>query len=111
EEYEDEEYEAEDAEYEEEEEEEEDEEYEEEDEEGEDDEAIAASTAAEQLSIHLPPGHRLSPWKLPPATVLKRSESSKVDPQLVQEGGEVLEATMRQFGVDARLLGATVGPT
>ena len=29
----------------------------------------------------------------------------------MQEGGEVLEATMRQFGVDARLLGATVGPT
>ena len=108
---EDEEYEAEDEEYEEEEDE-DDEEYEEEDddEEGEDDEAVAASTAAEQLSIHLPPGHRLSPWKLPPATVLKRSESSKVDPQLVQEGGEVLEATMRQFGVDARLLGATVGP-
>jgi S-DNA-T family DNA segregation ATPase FtsK/SpoIIIE len=103
EEYEDEEYEAEDEEYEAEE--------EEDDEEGEEDEAAAASTAAEQLSIHLPPGHRLSPWKLPPATVLKRSESSKVDPQLVQEGGEVLEATMRQFGVDARLLGATVGPT
>ena len=72
---------------------------------------VAASTETEQLSIHLPPGHRLSPWKLPPANVLKRSESSKVDPQLVQEGGEVLEATMRQFGVDARLLGATVGPT
>jgi S-DNA-T family DNA segregation ATPase FtsK/SpoIIIE len=107
EEYEDEEYEAEDEEYDEEEEDEE--EYE--DEEEEDEEAAAASAGAEQLSIHLPPGHRLSPWKLPPATVLKRSESSKVDPQLVQEGGEVLEATMRQFGVDARLLGATVGPT
>jgi S-DNA-T family DNA segregation ATPase FtsK/SpoIIIE len=91
----------------------EDEEYEEEEEEEEEDdaEAVAASTGEEQLSIHLPPGHRLSAWKLPPANVLKRSESSKVDPQLVQEGGEVLEATMRQFGVDARLLGATVGPT
>ena len=65
----------------------------------------------EQLAINLPPGHRKSPWKLPPANILKRSESSKVDPQLVQQGGEVLEATMRQFGVDARLLGATVGPT
>jgi DNA segregation ATPase FtsK/SpoIIIE, S-DNA-T family len=120
------EYEEDDEEYEEEEEDEEeeyeevaeDEEYEEEEDEAEEDEeaddgevAIAASTAGEQLSIHLPPGHRLSPWKLPPANVLKRSESSKVDPQLVQEGGEVLEATMRQFGVDARLLGATVGPT
>jgi S-DNA-T family DNA segregation ATPase FtsK/SpoIIIE len=73
--------------------------------------ADAPETAAEQLSINLPPSHRPSSWKLPPASVLKRSESSKVDPQLVQEGGEVLEATMRQFGVDARLLGATVGPT
>lgn len=111
---EDEEYEAEDEEYDEDDEgeyeEEEDEEGEDEEEE-EDDGDAAASAAAEQLSIHLPPGHRVSPWKLPPATVLKRSESSKVDPQLVQEGGEVLEATMRQFGVDARLLGATVGPT
>ncbi|MGO9873932.1 MAG: DNA translocase FtsK [Acidimicrobiia bacterium] len=71
----------------------------------------AESSTGEQLEIHLPPGHRLSPWKLPPANVLKRSESSRVDPRLVQEGGDVLEATMRQFGVDARLLGATVGPT
>ncbi|MDQ1467779.1 MAG: segregation ATPase FtsK/SpoIIIE, family, partial [Actinomycetota bacterium] len=101
----DEEYEAEDEEYAEEEEGDE-EEYEEEEEEDD-----AAAAEVEQLSIHLPPGHRLSPWKLPPANVLKRSESSKVDPQLVREGGEVLEATMRQFGVDARLLGATVGPT
>jgi DNA segregation ATPase FtsK/SpoIIIE, S-DNA-T family len=69
------------------------------------------AAAQEQLSINLPPSHRPSSWKLPAASVLKRSESSKVDPQLVQEGGEVLEATMRQFGVDARLLGATVGPT
>jgi S-DNA-T family DNA segregation ATPase FtsK/SpoIIIE len=67
--------------------------------------------AEEQLAINLPPAHRPSAWKLPAASVLKRSESSKVDPQLVQEGGEILEATMRQFGVDARLLGATVGPT
>ena len=30
---------------------------------------------------------------------------------MVAAGGEVLEATMREFGVDARLVGATVGPT
>jgi S-DNA-T family DNA segregation ATPase FtsK/SpoIIIE len=30
---------------------------------------------------------------------------------MVEQGGEVLEATMREFGVDARLIGATVGPT
>jgi S-DNA-T family DNA segregation ATPase FtsK/SpoIIIE len=85
------------------------------DEEGDDEIATGAAqpevVAEEQLAINLPPAHRPSAWKLPPASVLKRSESSKVDPQLVQEGGEILEATMRQFGVDARLLGATVGPT
>ena len=107
------------AEYEEEAEDEEDEDEEDEGEEEEDEQVVsvgaesdtAGASSGEQLEIHLPPGHRRSPWKLPPANVLKRSESSKVDPQLVQEGGEVLEATMRQFGVDARLLGATVGPT
>ena len=50
-------------------------------------------------------------WKLPPANLLKRSQSREVDPRMVAAGGEVLEATMREFGVDARLVGATVGPT
>ena len=44
------------------------EEEEDEDEEEEDDDAAAVSVEGEQLSIHLPPGHRLSPWKLPPRT-------------------------------------------
>ena len=30
---------------------------------------------------------------------------------MVKQGGDVLEATMREFGVDARLIDATVGPT
>src|SRR5262249_29925369 len=95
----------------------EDEEYEEgdeeyEDEEGdEEDEDAAAATTGEQLAIHLPPGHQVSNWKLPALTLLKRSQSREVDPRLVEQGGEVLEATMREFGVDARLIGATVGPT
>jgi DNA segregation ATPase FtsK/SpoIIIE, S-DNA-T family len=50
-------------------------------------------------------------WKLSPANILKRSQSREVDPRMVAAGGEVLEATMREFGVDARLVGATVGPT
>ena len=50
-------------------------------------------------------------WKLPPANLLKRSQSREIDPRLIAAGGEVLEATMREFGVDARLVGATVGPT
>ncbi len=32
-------------------------------------------------------------------------------PALVDAGGDTLEATLREFGVDARLVGATVGPT
>jgi DNA segregation ATPase FtsK/SpoIIIE, S-DNA-T family len=50
-------------------------------------------------------------WKLPPPSILKRSQSREVDPRMIAAGGEVLEATMREFGVDARLIGATVGPT
>jgi DNA segregation ATPase FtsK/SpoIIIE, S-DNA-T family len=50
-------------------------------------------------------------WKLPALHLLKRSQSREVDPRMVAAGGEVLEATMREFGVDARLVGATVGPT
>ncbi|GIU87342.1 MAG: hypothetical protein KatS3mg009_1857 [Acidimicrobiia bacterium] len=43
--------------------------------------------------------------------MLKRSQSREVDPRMVAAGGEVLEATLREFGVDARLIGSTVGPT
>ncbi|MGZ4689362.1 MAG: DNA translocase FtsK 4TM domain-containing protein [Acidimicrobiia bacterium] len=50
-------------------------------------------------------------WKLPPREVLKRSVEKEVDQRLVEQGGEVLEATMRDFGVDAKLIGMTIGPT
>ena len=50
-------------------------------------------------------------WKLPTTSILKRSQTREVDPRMIEQGGEVLEATLREFGVDARLIGATVGPT
>jgi S-DNA-T family DNA segregation ATPase FtsK/SpoIIIE len=50
-------------------------------------------------------------WKLPGGSILKRSQTREVDPRMIEQGGEVLEATLREFGVDARLIGATVGPT
>src|SRR5262249_22796997 len=50
-------------------------------------------------------------WKLPALSILKKSQAREVDPRLVEQGGDVLEATLREFGVDARLIGATVGPT
>jgi S-DNA-T family DNA segregation ATPase FtsK/SpoIIIE len=50
-------------------------------------------------------------WKLPANTLLKKSEKREIDTRMVKQGGDVLEATMREFGVDARLIDATVGPT
>jgi S-DNA-T family DNA segregation ATPase FtsK/SpoIIIE len=50
-------------------------------------------------------------WKLPPAEVLKRGSAKTADPRMVQEGGQVLESALHQHGVDARLVGMTVGPT
>ncbi|MSO38112.1 MAG: DNA translocase FtsK [Acidimicrobiia bacterium] len=50
-------------------------------------------------------------WVLPPRDLLKRSAAKEVDLRMVDQGGEVLEATLKDFGVDARLIGKTVGPT
>ncbi len=50
-------------------------------------------------------------WKLPAREILKRSVEKEVDHRLVEQGGAVLEATMRDFGVDAKLIGMTIGPT
>ncbi|HXY94783.1 MAG TPA: DNA translocase FtsK [Acidimicrobiia bacterium] len=54
---------------------------------------------------------RVGEWKLPRATLLKRGSGAHADRRLVEEGGRVLEATLAQHGVDARLIGMTVGPT
>ena len=50
-------------------------------------------------------------WTLPPRDLLKRSSAKAVDERVVEQGGEVLQATLRDFGVDAKLIGMTVGPT
>jgi S-DNA-T family DNA segregation ATPase FtsK/SpoIIIE len=50
-------------------------------------------------------------WTLPGRELLKRSAAKEMDQRVVEQGGEVLEATLRDFGVDARLVGMTVGPT
>ena len=63
-----------------------------------------------QLAVDLTAyGH--GDWQLPSREILKRSTEKQVDHRVVEQGGEVLEATMRDFGVDARLIGMTVGPT
>ena len=66
-----------------------------------------------QLVIELGDDARAAhgPWKLPPANVLKRGSGKEADRRLVEEGGRILEATLAHHGVDARLVGTTVGPT
>ena len=71
----------------------------------------AGGAHATQLSLAMPPGARASEWKLPPLSLLKRGNGKQMDQRFVDMGGEVLESTMREFGVDARLVGASVGPT
>ncbi len=63
-----------------------------------------------QMAIDLTAyGH--SEWTLPPRDLLKRSTAKALDQKAVEQGGEVLQATLRDFGVDANLIGMTVGPT
>jgi S-DNA-T family DNA segregation ATPase FtsK/SpoIIIE len=50
-------------------------------------------------------------WKLPPANLLKRGTGKEADRRLIDEGGRILEATLAHHGVEARLVGTTVGPT
>ena len=98
--------------------EEEDEEYEEDEEEDEDEEAIVAEIddddrgrrASSSRSTSRPGTARARGSSRPPtsSSAASRARSTRSSSQ---QGGEVLEATMREFGVDARLLGATVGPT
>ena len=77
---------------------------------------IALPTITEpggQISIDLGDDahERIGDWKLPPAALLKRGSGTHTDHRLAEEGGRILEATLAQHGVDARLIGMTVGPT
>ncbi len=54
---------------------------------------------------------RKGSWKLPPKTILKKGDAKQADQRLVEEGGRVLQAALQQHGVDAKLIGMTVGPT
>jgi len=50
-------------------------------------------------------------WKLPPKNLLKKGDAKPTDRRLVEEGGKVLAEALREHGVDAKLIGMTVGPT
>ena len=65
----------------------------------------------EQLEIDLGPAAERSPWKLPPAKLLARSETQEVDRMAVEERGRALEGALAEHGVETRLVGMVVGPT
>ncbi|HZQ77209.1 MAG TPA: DNA translocase FtsK [Acidimicrobiia bacterium] len=62
-----------------------------------------------QLELGLVPADQQ--WKLPAPSCLTRKVAKPIDRRLVEKGGETLEATMLEFGVDAHLVGMTIGPT
>lgn len=67
-----------------------------------------------QLAMPVPPSVTASAnsYKLPDLSVLKRSPAGNaLDEASLAETGRVLEATLRQFDVDASLSGVTPGPT
>jgi S-DNA-T family DNA segregation ATPase FtsK/SpoIIIE len=65
-----------------------------------------------QVALDLGPrSGRRGAWKLPPKTLLKKGDAKPTDRRMVEEGGRVLAAALQQHGVDAKLVGSTVGPT
>ncbi|MFA5884707.1 MAG: DNA translocase FtsK [Acidimicrobiia bacterium] len=64
-----------------------------------------------QMAIDLGPAPKPGSWKLPSANILKKGDGKGVERRFVEEGGKVLEAALHQHGVDAKLIGMTVGPT
>ncbi len=55
-------------------------------------------------------GHKGN-WTLPPANLLKRGSAKEADRKQIDEGGRILEATLAHHGVEAKLVGTTIGPT
>ena len=65
---------------------------------------------AEDLLVEVSaPAH--TNWELPPLNLLRLSQHKEVDRRGIEASGAVLEQTLRDFGVDAQLVGMTVGPT
>jgi S-DNA-T family DNA segregation ATPase FtsK/SpoIIIE len=68
--------------------------------------------STEQLAMtDLGPAAEPPVWKLPPTSLLARSETQSIDQKIVEEQGRTLEAALAAHGVETRLIGATVGPT
>jgi S-DNA-T family DNA segregation ATPase FtsK/SpoIIIE len=75
------------------------------------DQPPAGGADGTQLAIDLGPAGRPGPWKLPPLSLLERSQRQQVDQAKVRERGRVLEHALAAHGVETRLVGFAVGPT
>jgi DNA segregation ATPase FtsK/SpoIIIE, S-DNA-T family len=73
--------------------------------------ATAVLDANGQLAMRLDAGAPIGPWQLPTMGMLAAGSARPIDKRVIEAGGRTLEETMLQFGVDARLVGMTVGPT
>ncbi len=80
--------------------------------------------AEERIEVHVPSevpdGEQLemlprpveqTHWKVPSLKLLKADKAKPIDKRLVEDGARVLESTMRDFDVEATVVGMTVGPT
>lgn len=74
-------------------------------------ERVEPASETEQQALPLAARSKGSKWKLPPASLLSRTETQSVDRALVVERGRLLQATLAQFGVETTLLAPVIGPT
>ncbi len=70
-----------------------------------------AEPVAEAEQQSLPTPKAVGNWKLPPSTLLSRTQKHEVDKHEVAERGRLLQYTLDQFGVPTTLLEPIVGPT
>jgi S-DNA-T family DNA segregation ATPase FtsK/SpoIIIE len=50
-------------------------------------------------------------WKFPPVEILQKPEIKKQDKEIYKEKAKVIEATLKNFGIDAKVVAVAIGPT
>lgn len=71
----------------------------------------ATAGSGEQLTIELGAAVDGSTWRLPPMSILSRSETHDIDAKAIEERGYRLQEALSAHGVETRLIDMTVGPT
>ncbi len=71
----------------------------------------AEGARPEQLQMRVPAPPDAELYRLPPLDLLRKSPRREVDRASLEERGQIIEETLREFKVDAELAGITAGPT